>query len=355
MIYSNLSREDLACWWALSTRCGPAAKLPFLLWKQSSGVWSAIDRAELNLAHTQILDALKPEKAKQDFLKLTTSLQEGVHILAMDSPLYPKSLWDLKTPPLFLFVKGELDLLKSFGSAVVGTRQPDREALRLTHMVVQRKVVSSHTIISGGAIGIDTQVHQSAIDEGGRTIAVLPSGIHAPSPRSNIALFRDVVDRGGAIVSEYSPFSTPRKFHFHRRNALLAALSEELIVVRARKKSGTLISAKAASDLGRPLFAIPGSPLDPLSEGPNFLIASGEARMFDFARAAKAPRLKARSSPLEGSEARVYKHLNLSKNVDELTSSIPDMSANEILSALTLLEIGGYIEADKKRGGYRRT
>ncbi len=352
VIYAEVNRTQLERWWSLLSLTGIGAKLPYKIWKKTDGQLLP-EMGEYNGRARDKIQALESIDHVTLFSNLLDQLTPDIDIVVLGSEKYPRSLLELESPPLFLFVKGNVGLLHTFGSAVVGTRHPDREALRLTDMVVQRKVVRGHTIISGGAIGIDTAAHRSALEKKGKTIVVAPSGIRALTPTSNRNLFDEIIASGGCIISEYPPFSKPRKYHFHRRNGVLAALSNEVIVVRAAKSSGTLITAKAAIKLGKEVFSIPGSPLDPIAEGSNLLLENGDANFFDFCKKPKA--IVSEDPPiLTESELQVYALLSSPKTIDEIYDAIKIMRPNEILSQLTMMEISGHIEKDPRIGGYRR-
>ncbi len=352
MIYANVERKLQARWWSLVTHAGVGAILPYRLWKMGNERLD-VDLEQLEGRARKTLQTFQTWDHSKVFEKMLRDLDEDVDLIMLGSAEYPESLLDLQTPPMFLFVKGDKGLLKSFASAVVGSRKPDREAIRLTDMVVQRKVSRGHTIISGGAIGIDTAAHRSSLQKGGKTIVVAPSGIQALTPSSNRILFSEIVKNEGCIISEYPPLSKPRKFHFHRRNLVLAALSNEVIVVRAAKFSGTLITAKAALKLGKPIYTIPGSPLDPIALGSNQLLQNVDAQYFDFDEPIKIDSSKPRPS-LSESELSIYEMLSAPRTIDEISQSLKTMKPNELLSHLTMMELSGYIKKDGRIGAYRR-
>jgi len=202
------------------------------------------------------------------------ALPEGTTLLQRGDPEYPDVFHELTTPPEFVYWRGALPTSHRIG--MIGTRDPDHEGTRIAQRLAEDIARTGWCVVSGGARGIDAACHQGAINVGGSTIVVLPSALDKPSPRSNSGLFDRVLEAGGALVSEY-PLSTPvRKHFFARRNALIAALSDALVVVRARSTGGSHLTVDAARRLSRPVFAVPGSPEDPSSAGCLDLIRSGD-------------------------------------------------------------------------------
>lgn len=188
---------------------------------------------------------------------------------------YPQRLHDLSRPPAALHLLGELDALHKEGLAVVGSRDIPVSAASSARQILLPVARRGVSIISGGALGADAVAHRSAVVAEAATVVVLPSGVHNPTPKSNRRLFRDVVDAGGALISEYPPQQGVRRYHFRRRNSLIAALSRAVLVVRAGAKSGTMLTVDAARRLDRPLAAIPGAPDDPLAVGCHQVLRDG--------------------------------------------------------------------------------
>ncbi len=188
---------------------------------------------------------------------------------------YPRGLMELEEPPVAIHVRGSLEILEAPTLAVVGSRKINANDARHTRELVQEVARQGAVVISGGALGTDAVAHRAVVDLGEATVVVLPTGVVRPSPRSHEALFQKVLECGGALVSEYPPGVGVRKFHFRRRNGLIAAMARGVFVARAAEKSGSLLTAEAAEVLGRPLAAMPGPPMDPLCRGCHELIRSG--------------------------------------------------------------------------------
>lgn len=196
--------------------------------------WDAVDRI---IRRTESLDC-----------KLIIPEQETV---------YPRLLSEIADPPLLLWVRGDVHLLRSAGIAVVGTRSPSpygRDmAAHFTRELVRRGV----TIISGLAYGIDTVAHRTCVQEGGRTIAVLGSGIDRIYPTPNTDLATRIIDKGGAIVSEFPPGTKPDYMNFPTRNRVVSGLSLGVLVVETGTGGGSMITARLALDQCREVFVVP--------------------------------------------------------------------------------------------------
>jgi DNA processing protein len=176
-------------------------------------------------------------------------------------------------PPPLLAMKGEPRVFALPSVAIVGARNASLAGIRFARHLAAEIGREGHAVISGLARGIDAAAHQGGLATG--TVAVLAGGLDQPYPPENIELSREIAERGGAIVSEM-PFGwEPRAKDFPRRNRLIAGLSLGLVVVEAADRSGSLISARLAGEMGRLVFAVPGSPLDPRAVGSNKLLKEG--------------------------------------------------------------------------------
>ncbi len=194
---------------------------------------------------------------------------------------YPTGLSDLKRPPAALHLRGDRRLLGRRGIAVVGSRKIGVKAASTARRILEPAVSRGLTVISGGALGADAVAHRCALDCGGSTVAVLPSGLSNLTPKRNRRLFHDIAEGRGLLLSEYAPDCGVRRYHFRRRNGLMAAMSRGVFVLRAAAKSGTMLTVDAARELERPLAAMPGSPEDPISRGCHETIRRGGAMIAD--------------------------------------------------------------------------
>lgn len=181
---------------------------------------------------------------------------------------YPSVLRELSSPPDPLWVRGELPRGPSV--AIVGTRTASEEALAFAHDLGRSLAEAGVVVYSGGAVGIDAAAHEGALAAGGATVVVTGTGLDHVYPKENASLFEKIVEQGGATISPFERDQPAARWTFLRRNPVLAALTDALVLVEAPVKSGARSAAMAARRLGRPLFVIPGAPWNPLSAG-NFL------------------------------------------------------------------------------------
>lgn len=198
----------------------------------------------------------------------------GIRILSFGGPGYPSSLRELSDPPPVLFLRGRSDLLDRPGVAVVGSRRATPTGRRAAERIGRDLSEAGVAVLSELAFGIDGAAHRGALGGPGGTIAVLGRGPDRAYPRGNWALFDQILDEG-LVLSEFPPGEPARPFHFPRRNRVLAALSQAVVVVEAARRSGALITVDHALDLGREVFAVPGSIETPRAEGTNALLRDG--------------------------------------------------------------------------------
>ncbi len=198
--------------------------------------------------------------------------------LTPEDEQWPEALNDLAAPPLGIFVKGEVSVLRNNSLSIVGTRNPTPYGIRNAHEFAAGFVDRGWTIVSGGAYGIDSAAHKGALIAEGVTVAVTASGLDSTYPAGNQRLFDEIVE-SGAIITEYLPGAIARPHRFLVRNRLIAALSRGTVVVEAAFRSGSLRTARDASDLLRPVMAIPGPINAPTSEGCHRLIGERSAEL----------------------------------------------------------------------------
>ncbi|MGA8832816.1 MAG: DNA-processing protein DprA [Desulfomonilaceae bacterium] len=198
----------------------------------------------------------------------------GAELITRWGVNYPSNLKDIYDPPAILFVRGSLLPKDSKAIAMVGTRNPTRYGVEFAKSITRDLVRSSFTVVSGLARGIDTVCHQTALREGGRSIAVIGCGLDIVYPKENESLIEQLAEHG-AVISEFRPGISPLKTNFFRRNRIVSGLSKAVVVVQAAKKSGSLITAFHALDQNRDVFAVPGDITNERSRGPHFLIKQG--------------------------------------------------------------------------------
>lgn len=188
---------------------------------------------------------------------------------------YPEKLRRIYASPAKLYLLGDETILNKPSIAIIGCRQASdygkKVAFRFAYELARQGIV----VISGLARGIDTCSHLGSVRANGRTIAVLGSGFGHIYPKENKGLCREIIQKGGAILTEYAPESKPEKMHFPARNRLISGLSNGILVVEAKEKSGTLITVDYALDQGKDVFIIPGNITSQNSNGTNSLIQQG--------------------------------------------------------------------------------
>ncbi len=187
---------------------------------------------------------------------------------------YPDSLREIYDPPIALFYAGDVTLLKTTCLAMVGSRAATSYGRRVIESLMPQLAAQPYTIVSGLAKGIDTYSHQTAIRYGGKTIAVIGSGLDVSYPQENFRLQQYMSDHC-LVVSEYLPAARPLAWHFPQRNRIIAGLSWGTCVIEARAKSGSIITAQLALESGREVFAVPGNGLTTQSDGCLQLIQEG--------------------------------------------------------------------------------
>lgn len=187
---------------------------------------------------------------------------------------YPASLRPIDLPPPFLLVRGEILRQDGLATAIVGSRRATPYGLRMAERLSGDLGVRGVTIVSGLARGIDTAAHQGALEAGGRTLAVLGSGVDVVYPPENRRLAAEIAE-AGAVVSQFPMGTAPLPQHFPARNRLIAGLALGTVVVEAAERSGALITARCAGELGREVYAVPGNVAAAGSHGTNGLIQDG--------------------------------------------------------------------------------
>ncbi len=202
------------------------------------------------------------------------AVASGIRLVSRDDPAYPTLLAQTTNPPFLLYVRGTLTENDRWGLAVVGTRQASTYGKEVTRKLVSGLVAAGVTIVSGLALGIDAVAHSAALAAGGRTLAVLGSGVDQIYPLTNLSLGQAIMQQG-ALVSEYPVGTMPAATNFPPRNRLISGLALGVLVVEAAPKSGALITAQFAGEQGREVFAIPGNIFSPRSEGTHRLIKDG--------------------------------------------------------------------------------
>lgn len=205
---------------------------------------------------------------------METYKANGISVITYRDKEYPSMLKEIYDPPLVLFTIGEKALLNRKSIAIVGARNADSYAEKAIAMLLAPLLESGFAIVSGLAKGTDTIAHQQTIRLGGKTIGVLGGGFFHLYPPENKPLF-ETMKQDHLLVSEYPPIFRPKKWYFPQRNRIISGLAKGTLIVQAKSRSGSLITADFALEEGREVFAVPGPIGVPLSEGANRLIQQG--------------------------------------------------------------------------------
>ncbi len=278
---------------------------------------------------------------------------------------YPIGLRDLSDTPGEIRIVGELPDLRRAVS-IVGTRRADDEALDFAYSLASAAVLNGFTVVSGGAVGVDRAAHEGAVDGGGRTLVVLPTGLDPPYPWANHDLFERVIDNG-CLLTEVEDGADAQPGRFLTRNRLIAALGRSTIVVQAPARSGALSTARFAQRLGRLVFAVPASPWDPRGSGNLRLLSKGaricvrpadvlsESAPSGTSRPAKAPKNKGNSydfNNLTQPEQTILQSLQGRARHPEDLCQGTGIPALEVQQAIVRLLIRGLIE-ERPGGRYK--
>ena len=206
---------------------------------------------------------------------LNECLKNNISILPYSEELFPTRLRIIKNPPVLLYYKGKLpEFDKELCIGTVGTRNPSSYGCRCAYEIAFDLALSGTYVISGMALGIDSVCHSAALDAGGNTVAVLGCGIDIIYPKENTDLYNRL-SSNSTIISEYSPGTSATRYTFPQRNRIISGLSLGTIIVEAQQKSGAMITAQMAAEQNRDVFAVPGRVGEANSIGPNLLIRSG--------------------------------------------------------------------------------
>ena len=276
--------------------------------------------------------------------------RSGARIVTWADDAYPENLRQIHDPPPFVFMRGALRPSDRLAVAIVGSRTASSYGLQITREISAGLARSGVAVVSGLARGIDAEAHRATIDSSGRTLAVLGSGIDVVYPSEHHALFTAVAEHG-AVMSEFLMGTKPDAENFPSRNRIISGLALGTVIVEATEKSGSLITAQAAVDQGREVFAVPG-PVGARSRGTHKLIREGAKlteRVEDILEEI-APRLldpRARPQPLvelDDVETRVLAGIGgETRHVDELISA-SGLTASRVLDALLTLELKGVVQ-----------
>ncbi|WP_316672415.1 DNA-processing protein DprA [uncultured Tolumonas sp.] len=293
--------------------------------------------------------------------------EKNQHILHFDHPAYPSLLRNVVGAPLVLFIAGSLMVMNELQLAIVGSRKPTSDGRDAVQSLTRELVQAGLVITSGLAAGIDAICHQTALQSGGRTIAVQGCGLNQIYPSKHRALAHQMIEQGGALVSEFFPDTLPRPEHFPRRNRIISGLSVGTLVVEAAEKSGSLITARYAVEQNREVFAVPGRITNHNARGCHRLIQQGAKLVCDAADIIEEIGIllpaMATSPVVQPKQEDSLSDLPFSRLLDNLRSNevtaidviaaTSGLPVQEVMTELITLELEGLILSVP--GGYVRT
>ncbi len=319
--------------------------------------WQAPEEALKEAGMTEkLIQTLRETKRSFDPVSVKDKLtSKGIKVLIWSDEHYPPHLLEIAQPPPVLYCLGEITEADKLAMAIVGTRNVTSYGKQLCKDTAAYLAGHGITIVSGLARGVDAIAHQAALEIGGRTIAVLGSGVDVIYPPEHRKLAEEII-KNGAVISDYPPGTKPDGINFPPRNRIISGLSRGTIVIEAGERSGALITAKFAVEQGRDVFAVPGSVLSPMSKGTNALIGEGAVPMTNPAivvthlglekQAMNHPKEKMDLSPLE---ERVYQALGTNgMHVDDLCAKL-DMPIEKINATLTMMQLKGFVTQENNQ------
>ncbi len=300
---------------------------------------------------TKVVDNFITVRNQIDLERVMSNMEtKGIKVLTIQDSDYPRRLKEINQPPPVLYIKGSVNVEDDWAVAIVGTRRVTAYGRQVASEIAQFLAHNGVTVVSGLARGVDAISHLAAIKAGGRTIAVLGSGVDVIYPPEHSRLAGEISAQG-ALVSDYAVGTKPDGINFPPRNRIISGLSLATIVVEAGETSGALITAQFAVEQGKEVFAVPGSILAPQSEGTNRLIEQGARpllKMSEILEVLKLEQIPEKQSsrkqfPLNPTETKLLQSLSHDPvHVDEVsrTSGLP---ISEVSATLTMLELKGMV------------
>lgn len=228
------------------------------------------------------LKKFQKEDLHYEVLNLKETLcRKNIRYITYDNPLYNEKLSGISHPPYFLFYKGDINVINNKSIGIVGARKCSNYGLTVTKLLTKELIANNITLISGGARGIDSIAHKTALEYDGYNICVLGCGVDKTYPAENKMLFSKIAEKG-VVISEFLPGTEPLKENFPRRNRIISGLSQGIIVTEASEKSGSLITARLANEQQKKVIAVPGSIFYEGAKGTNKLIRDGASPYTDI-------------------------------------------------------------------------
>ena len=348
------------------TACSECLRRTWLLMRLGSHLEAVRERLDevLALSDRDLMDAIGGERrdaVRAELRRLDAGELRGrsaavaLELICRCDPAYPSRLLDLESPPAVLHVAGGLErfleLVAGEPCAVVGSRRASEYGLDAARALGRGLGRASVTVVSGMALGVDSAAHASTLEADGPTVSVLPGGAERPYPPSKRGLYNWILG-SGAVVSEMPAGAPTWRWSFLARNRIVAALGAMTVVVEGRERSGALITAAYARDLGRPVGAVPGRITSPLAAGPNALLADGAAvvrRPQDVLDALFGAGVRSAREDARGVlEPPLERILDAVADGNDTLASLErvGVAADEGLAALSTLELAGYVRRE---------
>ena len=275
-------------------------------------------------------------------------MEEYIEININDE-IYPTKLKEIKNPPKKLFLRGNLELLQSNAIAIVGSRECTSYGFYKAYEFAKELSKKGICVISGLAQGIDTAAHLGAMHQKGKTIAVLGTGLNKIYPKENEILAESIIKNGGLIISEYGLYEERKSENFPKRNRIMSGLSDGILVIEARKKSGTLITARYAKEQEKKVFSLPGNVDVINSSGANELIKNGAILVTDVKDILNEFTIQDEEKNIKQEVNQEYKKVydilgNVPMHINEICK-ITNSSMAKVNQIITMLEIEGLIKS----------
>lgn len=258
---------------------------------------------------------------------------------------YPKKLLEIEDYPKEIYVIGNEKLLEKDSIGIVGSRESTGYGEKCARNFAREISKENICIVSGMAIGIDTAAHEGAIREKGSTIAVLGCGFNNIYPKENIDLFNDILKKGGCVISEYSPNTKADLSKFPKRNRIISGLSKGILVVEAKHRSGSLITAKYAKKQDKKIFCIPGNIDEKTSVGTNILIQNGAKLVIKAQDILNEIKNKIEEKEIEKEYIEIYNCLTYMPTNINIIAKKCNLEISKLTQNLLMMELKGYVKS----------
>ena len=271
-------------------------------------------------------------------------------IIKNTDSLYPKRLLTIKNAPKQLYVEGDETLLNKQAIAIVGTRMPSEYGIKVANEFAKELSNQNYCVISGLAQGIDTYAHMGAKCGKGKTIAVLGAGFNHIYPKQNTKLYQDIIEEGGCIVSEYDPNEEVKPENFPKRNRIISGLAMGVLIIEARYRSGSSITAKFAIEQNKEIFCVPGNIDKPTSYIPNEYIKNGAFLVTSAMDIINYYPIKKEEKNIDEDYKELYQYINEIPISSNELCKLTNLSIASVNERLIYMEIEGLIK--NVAGGY---